>query len=108
MLNRSFLSLAVACMVVSSAALAADHYPGMADLMAPGGEYPGTPNYTKDESVKQTAAQTKKCFADFDTNGDGGLEPAELDPSSQLSKRLSTRDANHDGKLTRDEYTFVC
>ncbi|MFA5940904.1 MAG: hypothetical protein WC809_16235 [Sinimarinibacterium sp.] len=105
MQNRYFLSLAVACMVVSGAALA-DHYPGMADLMAPGGTFPGTPDYGKATAAKTT--QSKHCFADFDTNGDGGLEPAELDPESQPAKRLNTRDANHDGKLSRDEYTFVC
>lgn len=106
MQNRYFLSLAVACMVVSGAALAADHNPGMADLMAPGGTYPGTPGYGKATAAK--AAQTKHCFADFDTNGDGALDPAELDSDSQLAKRLKTRDNNHDGKLSRDEYAFVC
>ncbi|MEQ1438778.1 hypothetical protein AAG565_05395 [Fontimonas sp. SYSU GA230001] len=106
MQNRSFLWLAVACVIVSGAALAADRYPGMADLMAPGGTFPGTPDYGK-AGVPATA-QSRRCFADFDGNGDGALEPAELDPSSQLAKRFGTRDANHDGKLTRDEYAFAC
>jgi hypothetical protein len=41
-----------------------------------------------------------------DTNGDGALTPDELPPDSQLAKRFATRDANKDGRLTRDEYFF--
>ena len=41
-----------------------------------------------------------------DKNGDGFLEMSELEPNSQLAKRLATRDANGDGKLSRDEYFF--
>ncbi len=84
----------------------AQNYPGMADQMAPGGEWVGTPNYGA--SGTTVAAAKKSCFADFDANGDGGLDRSELDPSSQLFKRFETRDANGDGKLSRDEYAFVC
>jgi hypothetical protein len=41
-----------------------------------------------------------------DKNGDGCLEAGEIKPGSQLEKRLKTRDANHDGKLCKDEYFF--
>ncbi len=105
MLFRKTLPLAAAAVVVSFSTFA-QHYPGMADQMAPGGEWVGTPNYGASSTA---AASTKKsCFADFDSDGDGGLSPSELDPDSQLYKRLSTRDANGDGKLGRDEYAFIC
>ncbi len=41
-----------------------------------------------------------------DKNGDGCVDASELKPGSQLFKRLQTRDANHDGKLCKDEYYF--
>lgn len=105
MLFRKTLPLAATAVAVSFSAFA-QNYPGMADQMAPGGEWVGTPNYG---ATSATTASTKRsCFADFDTDGDGGLSPSELDPGSQLYKRLSTRDANGDGKLSRDEYAFVC
>ncbi|MEC9362333.1 MAG: EF-hand domain-containing protein [Sinimarinibacterium flocculans] len=105
MLFRKTLPFAAAAAVLSLSAFA-QNYPGMADQMAPGGEWVGTPNY----GASSTAAASKKktCFADFDTDGDGGLSTSELDPNSQLYKRFSTRDANGDGKLTRDEYAFIC
>jgi hypothetical protein len=105
MLFRKTLPLAAAAVVVSFS-VSAQNYPGMADQMAPGGEWVGTPNYG---AASATTAYTKKsCFADFDTDGDGGLSRSELDPDSQLYKRLSTRDADGDGKLSRNEYAFIC
>ena len=106
MLIRSAVSVAVALTVIAGAAWAADPYPGMADSMAPGGVYTGTPDYGK--ATATNTAQRQRCFADFDSNGDGGLDPAELSAHPQLSKRFSTRDANRDGRLSRDEYQFVC
>lgn len=41
-----------------------------------------------------------------DKNGDGLIQKDELAPGAQLSKRFDTRDANHDGTLTRDEYYY--
>ncbi|NGY03412.1 hypothetical protein [Solimonas terrae] len=39
-----------------------------------------------------------------DKNGDGIIQRDEVTPGSQLAKRFDTRDANHDGQLTSDEY----
>jgi hypothetical protein len=105
MLFRKTLPLAAAAAVVSFSAFA-QNYPGMADQMAPGGEWVGTPNYGASSTT--TASTGKTCFADLDANGDGGIDRSELDPNSQLYKRFSTRDANGDGKINRDEYAFVC
>jgi hypothetical protein len=41
-----------------------------------------------------------------DTNGDGLMQKSEVKPGSQMEKRFSTRDANKDGTLTRDEYYY--
>lgn len=102
---RKTLPFAAVAAVVSFSAFA-ENYPGMADLMAPGGDWVGTPDYGVSSTV--TAATRKSCFADFDADGDGALSPSELDPNSQLYKRFGARDANGDGKLTRDEYAFIC
>lgn len=40
----------------------------------------------------------------IDKNGDGCLDKSEVTPGGQLEKRFETRDANHDGKLCKDEY----
>jgi hypothetical protein len=40
----------------------------------------------------------------IDKNGDGCLDKTEVTPGGQLDKRFSTRDANGDGKLCKDEY----
>ena len=41
-----------------------------------------------------------------DKDGDGCLSKSEITPGSQLEKRFSTRDANGDGMLCKDEYFF--
>ncbi|AXQ31671.1 hypothetical protein D0B54_08220 [Solimonas sp. K1W22B-7] len=69
--------------------------------MAPGSNVVGTPDYGKDVKITGSAEA-----ASPDKNGDGFLDTSELDPNSQLAKRLPTRDANKDGKLSRDEYFF--
>jgi len=102
---RKFVAAAIVLGLVSSAALA-QHYPGGADLMKPGGTFPGTPNYGASSAT--TTAAKKKCFSEFDANGDGLLEASELEPGSQLAHRLKTRDKNGDGMLGRDEYYFTC
>lgn len=54
-----------------------------------------------------TAASNSKIKdAWVDKNGDGLIQKDELAPGSQLAKRFETRDANHDGTLTRDEYYY--
>lgn len=60
-----------------------------------GGNVPGEPK-------QATAGSTGSYAADVD--GDGCLSQTEIPPDSQLSKRFATRDANHDGKLCKDEY----
>ncbi len=89
-----------AALAASTAALADRPMPGL-DLMAPGSNVVGTPDYGKDVKIIGAAE-----IPSPDKNGDGFLDPSELDPNSQLSKRLATRDANRDGKLSRDEYYF--
>lgn len=41
-----------------------------------------------------------------DADGDGCLSKSEVTAGGQLDKRFSTRDANGDGKLCKDEYYF--
>ena len=72
-----------------------------ADMMAPGSNVVGTPDYGKDVKVLGAAERPSP-----DKNGDGFLDSSELEPGSQLAKRLATRDTNGDGKLSRDEYFF--
>ncbi|HSW12584.1 MAG TPA: hypothetical protein VLI06_07060 [Solimonas sp.] len=92
--------LALATLLSFTAAADPRPLPG-SDLMAPGSNTVGTPDYGKDVKVGSTTAA-----ASPDRNGDGFLEPSELEPGSQLSKRFATRDANRDGKLSRQEYYF--
>jgi hypothetical protein len=42
-----------------------------------------------------------------DANGDGLIQRAEVKPGTQLAKRFDTRDKNHDGVLSSDEYYVV-
>lgn len=97
---RKTLFVLAAVLATSTAVSAQRPLPG-ADLMAPGSNVVGTPDYGKDVKIAG-AAETPSP----DRNGDGFLEPSELEPGSQLAKRLATRDANRDGKLSRDEYYF--
>ncbi|NKF23439.1 hypothetical protein [Solimonas marina] len=39
-----------------------------------------------------------------DKNHDGIIQKDEVTPGSQLARRFDTRDTNHDGQLTSDEY----
>lgn len=61
----------------------------------------GTPDYGASVKVKGSSGPVS-----LDKNGDGFLDSTEIEPGSQLAKRLQTRDANGDGKLSRDEYYF--
>lgn len=49
-----------------------------------------------------TTAPTGQLWTD--KNGDGVIQHDEVAPGSQLEKRFETRDKNHDGQLTSDEY----
>lgn len=46
----------------------------------------------------------KVSIPGVDKDGDGCLDKTEVTPGGQLDKRFSTRDANGDGKLCKDEY----
>jgi len=59
----------------------------------------GVPGASAATNPKISAAWTDK-------NGDGLIQKDELAPNSQLYKRFDTRDTNHDGTLTRDEYYY--
>lgn len=98
-LQHSFFFAAAIALTIG-VAQAQTPYPSH-DVMAPGSNAVGTPDYGA--SVKSKAAGEA---ASPDKNGDGFVEASEIEPNSQLAKRLATRDANGDGKLSRDEYYF--
>ena len=100
MFRSKTLFTALVLVSVTAAANADRPLPG-ADRMAPGSAVVGTPDYGKDVKIAGATGA-----ASPDKNGDGFLEASELEPGSQLAKRLATRDANRDGKLSRDEYFF--
>lgn len=91
-----------AALVASTATLANERPLPGADMMAPGSNVVGTPDYGKDVKVAGAGAAT----ASPDKNGDGFVDSTEAEPGTQLAKRLKTRDTNGDGKLSRDEYFF--
>ena len=100
MFRRKTLFLAAALVASTSTYANERPLPG-ADMMAPGSNVVGTPDYGKDVKVAGAAAA-----ASPDKNGDGFVDASEAEPGSQLAKRLKTRDSNGDGKLSRDEYFF--
>lgn len=55
-------------------------------------------------SVGAPEATTPSAQLWTDKNGDGIIQRDEVTPGSQLAKRFDTRDKNHDGQLTSDEY----
>lgn len=60
----------------------------------------------QDEQYNFTKAgdNSKVKVPAVDKDGDGCIEKSEVTPGGQLEKRFDTRDANHDGKLCKDEY----
>lgn len=100
MFRSKTLFTALVLVTMTAAANADRPLPG-ADMMAPGSNVVGTPDYGKDVKITGATGAVSP-----DKNGDGFLEMSELEPDSQLAKRLATRDANGDGKLSRDEYFF--
>lgn len=61
-----------------------------------------TPAHAQIESGRVTIEDVSVPGVDKD--GDGCLDRSEVNPGGQLDKRFSTRDANSDGKLCKDEY----
>ncbi|HET8881229.1 MAG TPA: hypothetical protein VFM56_03560 [Solimonas sp.] len=55
-------------------------------------------------STDAPAAGTPSAPLWTDKNGDGIIQRDEVTPGSQLARRFDTRDRNHDGQLTPDEY----
>lgn len=86
------LLFAVTTFAFCGAALAQTPLPGHT-LNTPGSGSVGAPEAT---------APTSQLWVD--KNGDGIIQRDEVAPGSQLEKRFATRDKNHDGQLTQDEY----
>ena len=59
-----------------------------------GGNVPGEP--------AQSSGTTGAMATDVD--GDGCYSMSEVKPDSNLARRFTTRDFNHDGKICKDEY----
>ncbi|MDD3764001.1 MAG: hypothetical protein PHP86_12000 [Nevskiales bacterium] len=91
---------AVALTVAAGNAAAQPPNPG-SDLMRPGSNAVGTPNYGP--SVK---ASSDAAAGSPDKNGDGYVDASEVEPGSRWATRLKHRDYNGDGKISRDEYWF--
>lgn len=98
-LQHSIFAIAALALTLGTAQ-AQTPYPSH-DVMAPGSNAVGTPDYGASVKVKGSTGP-----ASPDKNGDGFIDSTEIEPGSQLAKRLQTRDANGDGKLSRDEYYF--
>jgi hypothetical protein len=90
-MEKSHLIL-IGLLALAGAAHAATPLPGHG-TDAPGAGTVGAPEGT---------APTSQIWVD--KNGDGIIQRDEVAPGSQLDKRFNTRDKNHDGQLTQDEY----
>lgn len=88
---QKYSLFAVAALAFCGAA-SAQSMPGGGTGMSPGFGKVGAPDM----------APQGKLWTD--KNGDGIIQRDEVTPGSQLEKRFDTRDKNHDGQLTSDEY----
>ncbi|MGQ0528584.1 MAG: hypothetical protein ACT4PG_01965 [Panacagrimonas sp.] len=59
---------------------------------------------TDDSTFRKADDLSAVSVPGVDKDGDGCLSKTEVTPGGQLDKRFSTRDANGDGKLCKDEY----
>ena len=94
-MDKSYLHYTNLFLLLLSAGVeAAAPLPG-ASLDKPGAPTVGAPANTSPVSAMWV-----------DKNGDGLIQKDEVIPGTQLAKRFDTRDANHDGTLSRDEYFY--
>ncbi len=62
----------------------------------------GDGKVTKDEFMRAAKRYAEKKFAWMDANGDGVID--EKDRMARMDRHFDAMDANHDGRITREEW----
>lgn len=102
-MHAKLLSLIVASLFVSGAALAQSAAPTNTEPMAPAATQPAPARVMPAERAAKMQQRFDRMFAKMDKNSDGMLSRDELTKNKRLSKHFDEIDANKDGNISKDE-----